>query len=180
MNVRKENFKLCSVKVQKGGGLSLTYEINEIIGEEVYNDKETVESSKIPSPDLTTLLASLKPSVAQVYGYQDIRDVASGAKVEKDVNAEYNEILRKIDVTGISLSGTKDNAGLIITATLKARSNQKMSINTHRLRYVDNNYGFETDLEAIVNTVSDECYAYLFEGKKAQLELFDQPQDDTD
>jgi len=172
-----QNFTLESVKKQKNGGLSISYEVNESIGEEIYNDKDTKESARIPHPDLTNLLKDLIPSVAQVFGYTQLRGaVKSNAKIEADLEEKYQDLISKLDVTGISISGTGNNKGIIITATMKAESNQKMAMNTHRIRFNESRYGFESDLENVVEDIQNECYDYLFNGKKAQLELFDAPE----
>lgn len=40
------------------------------------------------------------------------------------------------------------------------------------MKYNTETFGFEEELENIVCDIENEVYAFLFEGKKAQLELF--------
>ena len=47
-----------------------------------------------------------------------------------------------------------------------------MAINSHRIKFDVTTYGFEEDIEDIVDDLHDEVYAYIWEGKSAQLELF--------
>ena len=51
-------------------------------------------------------------------------------------------------------------------------NNQKTAINSPRLKFNTETFGFEEELEAIVADIENEVYAFLFKGKKAQLELF--------
>lgn len=178
MKANRTNFSLCSVKVQKNGGLNLTYDLREIIGDETYQDKESKSSSKIPHPDLTNLLKSLVPTVARVFGHYRVKAVAEKENPKLKLEDAVSEILSDINVTGIHLSGSNENSGLIISATYKTEGNQKVAINTHRIRYTDTVYGFEEDLEEVVQNIEDECFKYLYEGKKAQLQLFDEETED--
>ena len=41
-------------------------------------------------------------------------------------------------------------------------------------------FGFEEELETIIEQIKEEVFAYLFEGKQAQLSLFGEKKDDPD
>lgn len=178
MKANRTNFSLSSVKVAKNGGLNLSYDFREVVGDETYQDKEAKESSKIPHPDLTNLLKSLVPTVATVFGYYRMKASVEKTNPKVDLKDSLNELLSDINVTGIHLSGNNENAGMIISATFKTQGNQKVAINTHRIRFTDKVYGFEEDLEDVVENIEEECFKYLFEGKKAQLQLFDENGED--
>lgn len=179
-NVALANFTLDSVKKLKNGGLTISFETNEQVGDEIYNDKDMKESAKQPHPDLTNLLKELVPTVATVFGYTKLRGtVKSNAKVEAELEENYQGIIANLEVTGVSLSGTGNNKGVIITATMKAETNQKMALNTHRIRFNESRYGFEEELESLCLDIQTECHEYLFNGKKAQLELFDAPEPES-
>lgn len=172
MKETRQNFTLKAVKTLKNGGLKLDYQLKDIVGEEVYLDDEIKESSKIPHPDLKTLLKSLKPTVSTIMGYAGLLKASEGNKVYEKAQTAYAELMERIEVTGISISGSSENRGFIITSVFTAQSGQRIAINSHRIRFVDVNYGFEAELEGVVTKIEDECYSYLFENKKAQLELF--------
>lgn len=93
---------------------------------------------------------------------------------KKQAEKAFEEVLNKLSVTGISLSGKDENVGVVITAAFTADSNQKMAINSHRVKFKEERYGFEEDMEKIIGEIELEVYAFLFENKKAQLELFDE------
>lgn len=178
-DVLLQNFTLDSVKKLKNGGLTIAFGTNESDGVETYNDKDLKESAKVPHPDLTSKLRELIPTVATVFGYAKLRGtVKSNKKVEDELEENYQNIIANLEVNGISLSGTGNNKGVVIMATMKAESNQKMAINTHRIRFNESRYGFEEELESLTDEIRIECFEYLFNGKRAQLELFESKEPD--
>jgi len=173
------SFKLEKVKTIKGGGLEISYEVEDVIGSEAYHDKDNKKSTKVPHPDLTSQLNLLIPMLARVYHFTFIRDVISDsefkAKPEQSRFAEkaLQEIMERIKVTGVAISGQDENKGIIITGTFNCdQVNIKTAINSHRIKFNSTTYGFEEGLEEIVTKLTDEVFEYLFEGKQAQLEIF--------
>ena len=68
MKTPSENsFNLSKVKVISGGGLDVTFEVEEVIGAEVYRENYHLASSKEIHPDLQKLFDRLKPIMARVY-----------------------------------------------------------------------------------------------------------------
>lgn len=72
----------------------------------------------------------------------------------------------------MSYSGQDDNVGVVLTGLFTVSNNQNTAINSPRLKFNTETFGFEEELEAIVADIENEVYAFLFKGKKAQLELF--------
>ena len=174
----KTNFKLSKVKLIKDGGLDCQYEVEEVVGQEVYHNKYNSESPKQEHPDLKNCFNKLKPIIARIYHltfFKTLMDTqefkASRVQIEVADKA-FEEVMEKVDVTGISLSGEDENVGIVITGTFTADTNQKMAINSHRIRLEGDHYGFEEELGEIVSEIEEEVYAYLFEDKQAQLQLF--------
>lgn len=173
-------FNLCKVKVVSGGGLDVTFEVEEAIGAEVYRENYHLASSKEIHPDLQKLFDRLKPIMARVYHLSFFRSLLEtpdfkATKKQKDLAEEaFKEVIAKLNVTGVALSGKDDNVGVILTGTFTADSNQKMAINSHRMRFSDTRYGFEDAMEEIIGEIEREVYAFLFKNKKAQLTLFDE------
>lgn len=166
MNVPSEKaFALSKVKLLKGGGLSVHYEVTEVIGQESYTNKYQVDSAKDVHPDLFALFANIRPIMGRVFNF-----VSSLSMTEAD---EYqSEILDKLDVRGVSLSGMDDNLGVVIYGTYETRNGQKVAVNTPRIQLGTISFGFEEELEEIIGQIEGEVYAFLFKGKKAELELF--------
>lgn len=173
-------FNLSKVKVISGGGLDVTFEVEEAIGAEIYRENYHLASSKEIHPDLQKLFNQLKPIMARVYHLSffrtllDTPDFKATKKQREIAETAFSEIMNKITVTGVSLSGKDDNVGVVITGTFTADSNQKMAINSHRMKFNDERYGFEEELEEIIGDIEREVYAFLFKNKKAQLTLFDE------
>jgi len=185
-NVTEKAFSLAKVKKLKGGGLDVHYEVAENNGSETYNNKYHVENVREVHPDMTKLFDDLKPIVAQVFGMLDFKSTAneltikgraeqSGTRssmIKEHFDALEAEILSRIDVTGIVLSGADNNVGAIIKATYKTPNNMVAALNTPRLKFDMTYFGFEGDLEKTAHLIEVEVFEYLFKGKQAQLELF--------
>lgn len=173
-------FSLSKVKVINGGGLDVHFEVEEACGAEVYRENYHLSSGKEIHPDLQHLFDRLKPIMSRVYHLSFFRSLletpdfkATKKQVELAEEA-FKEVTAKLNVTGISLSGKDANVGVVLTGTFTADSNQKMAINSHRMKFSDTRYGFEEELEEIIGQIETEVYAFLFKNKRAQLELFDE------
>ena len=80
--------------------------------------------------------------------------------------------MKNIEVRGVSFSGQDDNVGIVLTGLFTVSNGQKTAINSPRLKFNTEKFGFEEELEEIAADIETEVYAFLFKGKKAQLELF--------
>lgn len=173
-------FALSKVKTISDGGLDVHFEVEEVCGVEIYRENYHVCSTKEIHPDLQRLFDKLKPIMARVYHLSFFRslletpDFKATKKQCELAESAFSEVLKKLNVTGISLSGKDDNVGVVLTGTFTADSNQKMAINSHRMKFKDSRYGFEEEMEEIIGEIESEVYAFLFKNKKAQLEIFDE------
>lgn len=176
----KKAFSLSKVKVINGGGLDVHFEVEEACGAEVYRENYHLTSGKEIHPDLQKLFDRLKPIMARVYHLSFFRslmetpDFKATKKQKELAEKAFKEVIDKLRVTGVSLSGKDDNVGVVLTGTFTADSNQKMAINSHRMKFNSERYGFEEEMEEIVGEIESEVYEFLFNNKKAQLEIFDQ------
>jgi hypothetical protein len=176
----ESSFFLSKVKVIANGGLDVHFEVEETCGQEIYRENYHLASSKGIHPDLQKLFDSLKPIMARVYHLSFFKTILEtpefkATKAQKEIaDAAFKELLNKIKVTGVSLSGKDDNVGVVLTGTFTADSNQKMAINSHRMKFSEERYGFEEEMEQIVSDIESEVYKFLFKNKRAQLELFDE------
>lgn len=162
MNEKK--FNLTKVKLDPKGGLLAEYEITTIAGDEptTINRKETC--TREVHPDLSGLFKSLREVVRAVFGM-----------------TESTETAERVEVRGLSWSGSEANEGVIITSVFECVNGSKTCINTPRIKLAQDSFGFEEDLKAICEDVKNEVYAYLFDGKQAQLSLFgDSPDEEPE
>jgi len=184
---KSENFTLSKVKIVKNGGLDVTYRetkkdkgITDTID---LNIKNTVN----PHPDLVNKINELKEYLAKCLGMDTMLSLskskgldANHQKAFKEVvvlieNA-HNEQMKKIAITGVSINGViendKDKRSVVISGTQLMDNNAKIALNSPRIKLNTDQFKFEADVQELINELSDEVSAYLFDGKKAQLELF--------
>lgn len=174
----KKAFSLAKVKLLKDGGLSAQYEVVETIGTESYTNDFEIESPKDIHPDLRECFERLRPIMARIFNVTSFLSLVEGkdfgaSKSQTEAAREFaDEILKNIEIHGISYSGTGDKVGVVITGLLTVANKQKVAINSPRIKFTSITFGFEEELEEIAADIENEVYAFLFEGKKAQTELF--------
>lgn len=171
-------FALSKVKTLKDGGLDVHYEVTETIGDESYTNKYHVESAKDIHPDLRDCFDCLRPIMGRIFNITSFLSMVEtsdfkATKKQSELSRDFaDEMLKNIEVRGVSFSGQYDNVGVVLTGLFTVSNNQKTVINSPRLKFNAETFGFEEELEAIVADIENEVYAFLFKGKKAQLELF--------
>lgn len=174
----KEKFSLSKVKLLKYGGLDVHYEVTEVIGNESYTNKYHVESAKDIHPDLRDCFDRLRPIMGRIFNITSFLSMVEtsdfkATKKQSELSRDFaDEILKNIEVRGVSFSGQDDNVGVVLTGLFTVPNNQKTAINSPRLKFNTETFGFEEELEEIAADIENEVYAFLFKGKKAQLELF--------
>lgn len=178
----EKNFNLSKVKLNPSGGLSADYQVTETVGGEPSVTDYCASVSREIHPDLKACFDDLRTIVGRVFNITSFltllesEDMKIPASKMLTARAFAQELINKIDVRGVSWSGTEDNAGVVITAVFETPNGLKTCINTPRIKLAQISFGFEEELETIVNDIKTEVYAFLFKGKQAQLSLFgDQP-----
>lgn len=171
-------FALSKVKTLKGGGLDVHYEVTETIGDESYTNKYHVESAKDIHPDLRDCFNRLRPIMGRIFNITSFLSIVEtpdfkATQKQNELSRDFaDEMLKNIKVRGVSFSGQNDNVGVVLTGSFTVLDNQKTAINSPRLKFNTKAFGFEKELEEIAADIETEVYAFLFKGKKAQLELF--------
>ena len=185
----QESFQLAHVKViQKNQGLSIGWTADKQEGGQIHKENKQVDSTVIPHEDLTKIMNKFKVVIATTQGVYNLRTAASsdaitakqkeGFKaVQKITSSVVADLLERITITGVNISGdmhSKSGRGVIVTAKFKTLSNSVVPWNTPRIRLNVNAFGFEEELEENLGDLIEEVKAYLFENKKAQLDLLDE------
>lgn len=174
----EKNFNLSKVKLNPSGGLSADYQVTEIVGGELSVTDYSASVSREIHPDLKGCFDDLRTIVGRVFNITSFltllesEDMKLPASKMLTARAFAQELISKIDVRGVSWSGSEDNAGVVITAVFETPNGLKTCINTPRIKLAQISFGFEEELETIVNDIKKEVYAFLFKGKQAQLSLF--------
>lgn len=174
----EQQFALAKVKLIKDGGITVHYEVTEVVGAESYTNKYHVESAKDIHPDLKECFDRLRPIMGRIFNITsflsmlDVKEFKATEKQKEYGRSFADEMLKNIEVRGVSFSGQDDNVGVVLTGLFTVSNNQKTAINSPRLKFNSETFGFEEELEEIAADIETEVYAFLFKGKKAQLELF--------
>lgn len=175
----EKSFSLTKVKLLKEGGLDVHYEVVEVVGMSSYNNKYHVESAKDIHPDLARCFTQLVPIMGRIFNITSFLSMIEtpdfkATKEQKNIARDFaEEALQNIEIRGVSLSGKDDNVGVVITGLFTVANGYKTAINSPRIKFNADSFGFEEELENIISEIEQETYLFLFKGKKAQLELFD-------
>ena len=174
----EKNYNLSKVKLNPNGGLQADYQVTETVGGEPSITDYHANVSRDIHPDLRGLFEDLRPIVARVFNITSFLTLLESDEMKltesKKLMARQfaDELIAKIDVRGVSWSGTDDNVGVIITAVFETPNGLKTCINTPRIKTAQISFGFEEEMEKIVDAIKTEVYQFLFNGKQAQLSLF--------
>ena len=174
----EKNYNLSKVKLNPNGGLQADYQVTETVGGEPSVTDYHASVSRDIHPDLRGLFEDLRPIVGRVFNITSFLTFLDSDEMKlpesKKVLARSfaDELIAKIDVRGVSWSGTDDNVGVVITAVFETPNGLKTCINTPRIKMATISFGFEEELEKIVEAIKTEVYQFLFNGKQAQLSLF--------
>lgn len=174
----EKNFSLSKVKLIKDGGVDVHYDVTETVDTETYINKYHVECTKEQHPDLTNCFKAIRPIMARLYNVTSFKTLLAteefnATKEQKAIADDFAaEAMQNIEMRGVSFSGDGENAGVVLTGLFEFSNGQKTAINSPRLKFACESFGFEEELEDICRQLEVEVYAYLFKGKKAQLELF--------
>ena len=174
----EKNFNLTKVKCLPNGGLQVVYQMNENVDGEPSVSDYTATINRDIHADLRELFEDLRPVVARVFNITSFLTLLESKEMQlsdakKKMAREYaEELVNKIDVRGVTWSGSGEGIGVIITSVFETPNGLKTCINTPRIKMSQISFGFEEELEVIVENIKSEVYQFLFNGKSAQLSLF--------
>lgn len=175
---KEKDFNLSKVKLLPTGGLKVEYQLSQSVDSEVSVVDRVETVTREVHPDLLNLFDDLASIVARVFGMTafltlfDSGELGIGERDKTKAREFAAAILDRIEVRGVSWSGQEDSQGVVLTAVYETSTGLKTAINTPRIKVAQISYGFEEELEQIVDRVKKEVYDYLFNGKQAQLSLF--------
>lgn len=182
----ESSFKLSKVQLQGNGSVKVNYEICESVGGVEYTNKYKIESTKEIHPDMKYLFACLTDVLADTCNVYKLVDTVCLPKFEATekqraiAREELEAITEGITVKSVTLSGKDDNVGCIISGEMELKHGLKATVITPRLKYNEEIFGFEHELGTMLMKLQKEIYAYLFQGKHAELEVFGDNGTDTD
>ena len=167
--LKESQFDLQKVKLDKN---EVLVDFIKVDSNEDGGKTKTPVSMKPPyqvHPDLASALSSMKETVLKDFGYNKLLDASKG---DDKVLEAWNELICNTTVTGVALGGSDQLRGAVITAKIKTDTGTR-GVSTKRIVFSSDKLGYEKKIEETIKTVTSEVYKYLFESKRAQLELFD-------
>ena len=182
----ESSFKLSKVQLQGNGSIKVNYEICESVGDVEYTNKYKIESTKEIHPDMKHLFDCLVDVLADTCNVYKLVDTVCLSKFEateeqKAIAREETEATtERITVKSVTLSGKDDNVGCIISGEMEVKHGLKATVITPRRKYNEEIFGFEHELGTMLMSLQKEIYAYLFQGRKAELEVLGDDGANTD
>ena len=174
----EKDFNLSKVKLLPKGGIQAEYQVTQIVDGETSLIDRNETCTRDVHPDLLAMFTDLRTIVARVFNITSFLTLLESDEMKLPESKKMlarnfaDELLAKIEVRGVAWSGTGDNTGVVITSVFKTPNGLKTCIKTPRIKMATISFGFEEELETIVESIKKEVYAYLFKGKQAQMSLF--------
>lgn len=171
---KQDNVDLKQIKII-GGAVEFKATITVSEGEEVFVNNVQDKYMFPPHQDLVDSIEKLKKPLATMCGLIDAENMV----LTKEFSANKSQLeslknymtfkMAEINVSGMSLSGEDGNRGIVITGSFKGQA-----INSRKVKFTSD-LPFEDDFVKLVEEITDEVYRYVFEGKKAELQAFNEP-----
>lgn len=177
----EKDFNLSKVKLLPKGGIEAEYQVTQIVNGETSLIDRNETCTRDIHPDLYGLFEDLRNIVARTFNITSFLTLLESDEMKLPESKKMlarsfaDELIHKIEVRGVAWSGTGDKSGVVITSVYETANGLKTCINTPRIVLATISFGFEEELETIVEAIKKEVYAYLFKGKQAQLSLFGEP-----
>lgn len=150
IKIRRDDFRLLKVAV-KSGFIKCKFDFNgQVMAGKIDND-----SRYRITKDLNDLLQSLRENVKEILFLTD-------------------EGVGNLDIHTVTLTGSGEKSGIVISAKLKVVSGNLVNLNTHNLFFSTSHYGFEEGIEDVSNRIADEVYKIIFESKTDEMTLYNE------
>lgn len=180
--IKRDEFVLIKLKALDSKGVSVVYANSDPKDEKTYS----IESQHHAHEDLKVLLNRLKPIVAKIFHWNfgmkvlDEKLFGTTAQQSQFLTTFYNEMIDKITVTGIGISGMGDKQGVVITSVFDSLQGG-VAVNSKAIKFNGTKYGFEEEVEELVEEIRKEVFLFVDQGKVEaddQLDLFPEDEDD--
>lgn len=174
--VKFDDFNLKSVAVSKSM-VTADFVAKKTVGGENVATVFNVKSPHEPHPDLIECMQVFRVHLASAYGLTT--PFAKVAELTKKMSKKETEkleqlkadIVANVEVTKLSIGGLDTAQGAVISGKLKSFNGSKIALNTPRIVFESNKIGIESEVKKLVDVLIEEVYDYLFENKRAQLEI---------
>jgi len=179
-----EGFNLMSIKLPTGGGLSVKYQESTKDKSITNKDSIEIESPADAHSDLTDKIAELDDYVADIYQMKTLqktlklkteftaKEETAADSLNRVIDNVNDYVMSKIDVTEFKISGEGAARSVVLSAKLEIGNKSSLSLKTPSIRLTGNKFGWEEDLDARIDAITEEILLYLFDGKRAEADLF--------
>ena len=179
----RDQFALQKLKLLKDGGMEVIHTIMVSDGSITAMENRVIQSPNVPHPALLDRIMKLTEYLMRSVGMYDFQTALMSDTLEKEERLAARQLKPVIEkflthrlsiakVIGISLSGEAKNEGVIISGTYTTPTTT-IAINSPRIIFDRDAFGFEQELKEKIDEIVDEAYEYTYEGKKAQASLLD-------
>lgn len=155
----KENFVLKSLSI-KDGKCAPSYEYLHAEKEDHSHWVYDAKTKSVPHPDLCLLFDLLKPYLAKDF------------YIEDDVDT-----LEMIEVTKVVIVENDSFKGVKILGSISTLHNSRSPLQTGIIKFDSQDTGFEQEIQAIIESIENEAFNFIFKDKNATPNLFSQEVD---
>lgn len=175
--VNFDGFTLKKVSITDKG-LTAEYEEKRVIENKPVVVDHSVKADYLPHPDLIATRDTLRDYLIKSYnlhlGFETALKYATKGEQKKKVEEQMESLYSTVEVTGISIGGSDQLRGCVISGKILSFNKSKQAMNSPRITFSSEKIGFEAEVEGCCELIEREVYKYLFDGKKAQQDLFDE------
>lgn len=163
-----------SVEIKKAkikSRLFLSYEY--VVKEKDVENKNSTSSDAPIHEDLQNAFDSLIPHLVHICEEETLNSVSA---------LEVERLISKYKVTGITISGSDDTEGVVISGYKTLASEKVVNFNTPFQKFSDDDYPFSSDLYNSVGILKTEVLEYMDgkQGTKSQVGTFNFGEDEEE
>lgn len=158
MKIKKEDFELVKLKVLPNGGLHIIYNHTRVAEDEVFVAEHSLKQEVVPRPALTNLLNGLNQMIAIVFGYGELDD------------EKFDSLSALLKTTGFTMTGEEELRSVILIGQ-KVSDMFVLNLITHQILLEGDQFGFESELDKLLESIREEVFEYAINEKYAQTKL---------
>lgn len=173
--VNRDQFELSNIKITGKSVHMEGIETRDVNGK-TEKVQVSLTAGYTPHKDLIEFRDRLKPYLADAYSIRDMFFEAEKYVTDKGKLKKLKDCMASgmmdIEVTKISLSGSEQLRGAVISGKILSYNDSKQAMNSPRICFSSDKIGIEKDVEKIVQLIEAEAFKYFYEGKTSDENLF--------
>lgn len=177
--MKKEQFRLKSVKMLNEGGVECEYIESRTSGKSTMENTHKVASPEVRHPDMNNELDKLKSLAMEKIGMNPVESMRSQGDMPASAKTALKSLSGLLDgikedtedrttVFGVHIKTRHNKPAIIINTKWKTAMGQRIAINTPMIT-VDPDE--DEQIMEVIKQIEFEVWEYIINGKKAQLEI---------